>query len=339
MYYFAMILHWFFLKQVETLYILTLLVSVNVNRVFSVNKNLLLQNHSFILKLGLFKLAQVKSNCVVINQSNIVSYKEYTQDDISMLLTKVDYLKIDDIKLDLDFIQKVEASRKVYKGNHSNQINYFININEGYEKYIDAMKSKYKKELRREVRRFYEAFDAVNIVYFNKSNEVEKFMSDMQSIHNSSWKNGTLNELNVATVSKLANKGKWLGVVLYADGSPISYMHGILDSDDEYLLINNGYIDALKHLKPGKVLISKIIENHMQFNIRTIDFGSGSSVYKKIFCNDSHNIYSALITIKHSKYALLFQVQTWLDTFYSLVKRCSEKLNLDHKLRKIARSR
>ena len=321
------------------LYILTLLVFVNVSRICAVNKNLFLQNHLFILKLGLFKLVQVTSNCVSINQSNIDSYKEYTQGDINKLLTKVDYLKIDDIKLDLDFIQKIEASRKVYKGNNSNQINYFINMNEGYEKYIDAMKSRYKKELRREVRRLYEGFEVVNIVYFNKLNEVENFMSDMQSIHNKSWKNGTLNELSIDTVSALVNKGQWLGVVLYADGAPISYMHGILDSDDAYFLINNGYDDALKHLKPGKVLISKIIENHIQFNIRSIDFGSGSSVYKKIFCNDSNDIYSSLITNKRSKFAFLFQVQTWLDTFYSLVKHCSEKLNLDHKLRKMVRSR
>jgi len=302
-----------------------------------VNKNLSFQNHLFQLRLGLFKLAKIKSSCVAINQRNIDNYKNYSNSDINKLLIKIDYLKVDDIKLDLDFIQKIEASRKVYKGNSSNQINYFINLDNGYEKYIEAMKSKYKKELRREVRRFYEAFETVELVYFNQQNEVSRFMADMQTIHNKSWKNGTLNELEVATVNELANKKQWLGAILYANGNPISYMHGTLNSDDEYLLINNGYDDAAKNFKPGKVLISKIIENHTQFNIKSIDFGSGDSVYKKIFCNDVNDIYSALITKKHSRYAFLFQIQAWLDNFYSFVKRTSEKLKLDHKLRAIVR--
>lgn len=301
------------------------------------NKKLLFQSHLFQLKLGLFKLAQIKSTCLGINQSNVDTYKNYSNNDIDKLLTEVDYLKVDDINVDLDFIQKIEVSRKAYKGNSTNQINYFINLDNGYEKYIEAMKSKYKKELRREVRRFYEAFETIDIVYFNQQNEVTQFMSDMQSIHNKSWKNGTLNELETDTVNELVTKGQWLGVILYANGNPISYMHGILNMDGEYLLIKNGYDDSSKHLKSGKVLISKIIENHMKFKIKTINFGSGSSVYKKIFCNDANDIYSALITHKHSKYAFLFQVQSGLDIFYSFVKRTSEKLNLDHKLRTIAR--
>jgi hypothetical protein len=301
-----------------------------------VNKNLPFQSHLFILKLGLFKLAQIKSICVEINQSNIDIYRKYLQSDIDELLLQVDYLKVDDIKVDLDFIQKIEGSRNVYKGNNSNQINYFLNLNEGYEKYIEAMKSKYKKELRREVRKFYEVFQTVNIVYFKQQDEVYRFMSDMKSIHNNSWKCGTLNELETDILNELVDKGLWLGVILYANGNPISYMHGELNSED-YLLMNNGYDGSLKHLKPGKVLISKIIENHMQFNIKSIDFGSGSSVYKKIFCNDLNDIYSALITNKRTKYAFLFQVQGGLDLFYSFVKRTSEKLNLDHKLRTIVR--
>lgn len=301
------------------------------------NKNLPVQNHLFILKLGLFKITQIKSICLAINQSNIDLYKNHSQSDIADLLTKIDYLKVDDIKVDHDFIQKIEDSRKVYKGNNSNQINYFLNLNEGYEKYIEAMKSKYKKELRREVRRFYEAFETIDIVYFNQHNDISRFMSDMQCIHNKSWKNGTLNELATETVNELTDKELWLGVILYANGNPISYMHGTLNNDNEYLLIINGYDDALKHLKPGKVLISKIIENHMQFNIKSIDFGSGSSVYKKTFCNDANDIYSALITNRGTKFAFLFQIQTWLDNFYSFVKRTSEKFNLDHKLRTIVR--
>lgn len=302
------------------------------------NKNLSAQKHLFLLKLGLFKLAQINSVCVVINQRNIDFYKGHSQCDIDKLLIGTDYLKIDEIKLDGNFINNIELSRAVYKGNASNQINYFINLEHGYEKYIDAMKSRYKKELRREVRRFYEAFDTVDVVYFSKLNEVERFMVDMQTIHNNSWKKGTLNELQANEVNGFANNERWLGVVLYANDKPISYMHGVRN-DDEYLLINNGYDDTSKHLKPGKVLISKIIENHMLHNISSIDFGSGSSAYKKIFCNDANDIYSALITNKSSKYAFLFQFQSGLDALYSFVKRTSERLNLDHKLRKLVRSR
>ena len=303
------------------------------------NKNLSFQSHFFLLRLGLFKIAKIKSNCVAINQSNIHLYKNYTQCQINDLLTKIDYFKIDDINVNLNFIEKFEAQRKVYKGNNSNLINYYINLVDGYDNYIDAMKSKYKKELRREVRRFYEAFESVTIVYFNKPHEVDSFMTDMQSIHSKSWKKGTLNEVAKDTVSKLTEQDEWLGVVLYANAKPISYMHGVLNSDNEYLLINNGYDDDYKNLKSGKVLISKIIENHMQFNIKAIDFGSGSSTYKKIFCNDSNKIYSSLITTKGSLYAFLFRVQIWLDGFYMVIKRISEKLNIAHKLRKIVRSR
>jgi hypothetical protein len=304
-----------------------------------VNINLPFQSHFFLLRLGLFKVAKIKSNCVAINQSNIHLYKDYTQCQINDFLKKTDYFKIDDINVNLNFIEKFETGRKVYKGNNSNLINYYINLVDGYDNYIADMKSKYKKELRREVRRFYEAFESVTIVYFNKSDEVDTFMADMKNIHSKSWKKGTLNEVAKASVTKLTSQGEWLGVVLYANGKPISYMHGILNSDNEYLLINNGYDDDYKSLKSGKVLISKIIENHMQFDIKAIDFGSGSSTYKKIFCNDSNKIYSSLITSKGSSYAFLFQVQIWLDNFYMFIKRISEKLNFAHKLRKIVRSR
>jgi len=304
-----------------------------------VNKNVNFQSHLFLLRLGLFKLFRIKSTCITINQTNIDIYKEYSQSDIDKILSKVSYLKVDDIKLDLNLIQKIESSRSIYKGNNSNQINYFINLDNGYDKYIEAMKSKHKKELRREVRRFYEAFESVDIVYFSKQDQVSRFMVDMQGIHNNSWKNGTLNELEINTVNGLVNIGSWLGVIIYGNGNPISYMHGRLSKDHEYLLINNGYVESTKNLKPGKVLISKIIENHSEFDIMSIDFGSGSSVYKKIFCNDSNDIYSSLISRKLTKFSLLFSLQIALDTLYSLVKRTSEKLNLDHKLRKIVRNR
>lgn len=293
--------------------------------------------HFLQLKLGLYNLFKLKCTCLKINQSNIDIYKQQSLIQLKNLLNDVNYLKVDDIDFEQDFIDTLETVGCVYKGNQSNLINYFINIEQGYSSYIDQMKSKHKKELRREVRRFYEAFTDVKIIYYSTSEDIQKFMITMAEVHEKSWKKGTLACIDPQDINKLVKQESWLGVILYADNKPVSYMHGALKSDGKYFLIDNAYCEEQKRLKPGKVIISKIIENHESYGIKKIDFGSGMSTYKKIFCNDSQKIYSALISKPFTKIAFIFQCQKTLDIIYSTIKKLSAKLNIEHKIRKVVR--
>jgi hypothetical protein len=293
--------------------------------------------HFLQLKLGLYNLFKLKCTCLQINQSNVDIYKNQSQQQFMDLLNTVNYLKVDDIDFEPCFINILEGLGSVYKGNKSNLINYYINIEQGYTSYIDQMKSKHKKELRREVRRFYEVFTDVDIVYYKTDEDVLNFMNASQEIHKNSWKKGILESTDKKSVDKLVMENEWLGVVLFADNKPISYMHGALKTGGKYYLIDNAYCEADKKLKPGKVIISKIIENHGSHNISKIDFGSGMSTYKKIFCNDSHKIYSALISKKLTKASFMFQCQKTLDLTYSGIKKLTTKLNIEHKIRKLVR--
>jgi hypothetical protein len=303
------------------------------------HRNLTSFSQTFKLKLGLFTVAHFDGSCIRINPNNYYDFKNLSPLDFKDLLRNTDYLKIDDLVADEHFIRTLECSGEIYKGNTSNQVNYFINLDDGYEKYIDDMKSKYKKELRREVRRFYEAFESVEVTYFDKSKEMTTFLDDMLKVHTESWKKGILAEIKDTEITKLINEGQWLGVIVYANGIPISFMHGKLNqTTGEYLLISNGYVESAKNLKPGKIIISKIIEQHSQFNINRIDFGSGDSVYKKIFCNDVNNIYTVKVSRKWSKFYFIFLMQSSLDAFYKQIKSLSQYLNFEHKLRAIVRS-
>lgn len=295
------------------------------------------QTHFLQLKLGLYNLFKLKCTCLRINQSNIDIYIQQTTLQLRRLLSDIDYFKVDDINFEQSFIDTLETVGCVYKGNERNLINYFINIEQGYSSYIDQMKSKYKKELRREVRRFYEAFSDVEIIYYKKNDDIKPFMAAMSEIHEQSWKKGTLASVDQIDINKLVVREHWLGVILYADNKPVSYMHGELKPDGKYLLIDNAYSEEQKKLKPGKVIISKIIENHESYGIKKIDFGSGMSTYKKIFCNDSQKIYSALISKPFTRVALIFQCQKALDMIYSAIKKLSIKLNIEHRVRKLVR--
>ena len=295
------------------------------------------QTHFLQLKLGLYNLFKLKCTCLKINPSNIDIYKQQSRNQLKTLLDNINYLKIDDIDFEQTFIDTLETIGCVYKGNESNLINYFINIEDGYSSFIEQMKSKHKKELRREVRRFYEAFTDVEIIYYKKNNDIQPFMTAMSEIHEQSWKKGTLASVDHTDINKMVERGHWLGVILYADNKPESYMHGELKSDGKYLLIDNAYSEEQKKFKPGKVIISKIIENHESYEIKKIDFGSGMSTYKKIFCNDSQKIYCALISKSYTKIAFIFQCQKALDIIYSTIKKLSTKLNIDHRIRSIVR--
>ena len=212
------------------------------------DNNLTYSNQTFKLKLGLFTLVDFNGTCIIINPNNYYAFKKYSTTDYKNLLSSTDYLKIDDLVVDENFIRTLELSGAIYKGNISNQINYFINLDDGYEKYIDNMKSKYKKELRREVRRFYEAFDNVEISYFNTSEEMQTFLGDMSKIHAESWKKGILTEIKDIDITELLKEEQWLGVIVYANGVPISFMHGRLNqTSGEYLLISNGYIESVSY--------------------------------------------------------------------------------------------
>ena len=294
--------------------------------------------HFLQLKLGLYNLFKLKCTCLKINQSNIEIYKQLSHEQLQNRLNVVDFLKIDDIDFEQRLVDKLETVGCVYKGNENNLINYFINIEEGYSNYIDQMKSKHRKELRREVRRFYEAFSDVEIIYYKKNDDIQAYIAAMSEIHEQSWKKGTLASVAELDIMRLVEKEHWLGVILYADNKPVSYMHGELKPDGKYLLIENAYCEEQKRLKPGKVIISKIIENHENHEIKKIDFGSGLSTYKKIFCNDSQKIYSALISKPFTKIAFMFQCQKVLDITYSAIKKLSIKLKIEHRIRSIARS-
>ncbi|MCJ8320351.1 MAG: GNAT family N-acetyltransferase [Colwellia sp.] len=295
------------------------------------------QTHFLQLKLGLYNLFKFKCTYLQMNPSNIDIYKQQSQNQLKNLLENINYLKIDDIDFEQNFVDTVESIGCVYKGNESNLINYFINIEDGYASFIDQMKSKHRKELRREVRRFYEAFTDVELIYYKKNDDIQPFMTSMTEIHDQSWKKGTLASVDQLDINKLATREHWLGVILYADNKPVSYMHGELEPDGKYLLIENAYCEEQKRLKPGKVIISKIIENHESYGIKKIDFGSGMSTYKKIFCNDSQKIYSALISKPFTKIAFIFQCQKTLDMIYSTIKKLSIKLNIEHRIRSIVR--
>ena len=129
------------------------------------------QTHFLQLKLGLYNLFKFKSTYLQMNPSNIDIYKQQSQNQLKNLLENINYLKIDDIDFEQNFVDTVESIGCVYKGNESNLINYFINIEDGYASFIDQMKSKQRKELRREVRRIYEAFTDVELIYYKKNDD------------------------------------------------------------------------------------------------------------------------------------------------------------------------
>ena len=60
------------------------------------------QKNQFSLKLGLIKIAQIDSTCVVINQRNVNLLKPASQIGIDELLFKANYLKIDGIDFDFE---------------------------------------------------------------------------------------------------------------------------------------------------------------------------------------------------------------------------------------------
>lgn len=322
-----------------------IVISIHDEDNLIVKATLIREQRVFKIKFGYSKIVKQTGKSLLLNKSGlcIVSNKlsaeaqKMLAETIKKELNGVDFITISEIEPIELFIKYLESKISIYKTEKSNLINYKINLSGGFQKYFDELNSKLRTKFSKEVRKFYGLFDGnVEVNAFTKEEHINQFMKDCTDIYNESWKDRKINNVKLSDVQRYVRNSEWLGYILYANKEPIAFYHGFV-RDNQYALVVNGYKAKYRAYGPGKVLLNKMLELSDDEPYNIIDLGSGTSQYKRQCSNECHEIYSAYIAKKTSKFGVIFMMQTILDETYSRIRNILQKMKLDVYARRIVR--
>jgi CelD/BcsL family acetyltransferase involved in cellulose biosynthesis len=159
-----------------------------------------------------------------------------------------------------------------------------MELSKTYAEVLKGLSHDLRKEIRRTAKRIQADFDNVDVKCFEKPDEVETLIRDVESIAAISWQRRFgLGFRNTERMRQLllfqAKKGWLLAYVLYVEAKPctfwLGYLHeGVFTSD--YLAFDPDF----SKYSPGTVLQARVLEDLCARHAKSIDLGLGDDYYK-----------------------------------------------------------
>jgi len=159
-----------------------------------------------------------------------------------------------------------------------------MELSKTYAEVLKGLSHDLRKEIRRTAKRIQADFDNVDVKCFEKPDEVETLIRDVESIAAISWHRRVGGGFrNTERMRQLllfqAKKGWLLAYVLYVEAKPCTFWLGYLHEGvftSEYLAFDPDF----SKYSPGTVLQARVLEDLCARHAKSIDFGLGDQLYK-----------------------------------------------------------
>lgn len=162
-----------------------------------------------------------------------------------------------------------------------------------YEDYLARRSGKTRSNLRRYGRKFEEAFpDAIEFRTFRDPGELDRLLADTGTVYAATYQHalgvGFSDSGIEREVTTLALARGWFrGFVLYVDGTPCAFWHGIRYGR-VFSTGPTGYDPAFGSHRVGTYVLGRMVEElSREEGLEWIDFGFGDAEYKQHFGDES----------------------------------------------------
>jgi hypothetical protein len=222
--------------------------------------------------------------------------------------------------------------------------NYFIKLSDynTFDEYLLKFSAKSRSTLKRKVRKA----EAAGFTYklYSKAEDVKEFHSYACDVGKDTYQNNLFDSSIPSEDSyrnemlQLAEKGHFLGGVLFKDEKPCAYLYTPIN-EKQYVYAYLGYLPEFSKFSPGTVLQFQVFQRIFDEEPKAqfFNFTEGDGQHKEFFSTDKKVCCNCLI-IENSLYNyLLLKTQTSFDSFSALLGRVLDKYNLRAKIKKIIR--
>ena len=162
-----------------------------------------------------------------------------------------------------------------------------------YDEYVGRRSSKTRSNLRRYSRKFEAAFpDAIELRSFHEPADLDRLLEDTRAVYEGTYHRalgvGFSDSGVEREVTTLALARGWFrGFVLYVDGKPCAFWHGIRYGR-VFSTGPTGYDPAFGTHRVGTYVLGRMVEElSREQGLEWIDFGFGDAEYKQHFGDES----------------------------------------------------
>jgi CelD/BcsL family acetyltransferase involved in cellulose biosynthesis len=164
------------------------------------------------------------------------------------------------------------------------QPHWYMELSETYEEVLKGLSHDLRKEIKRTAKRIQADFGSVVVKCFEKPDDLEILIRDVESIAATSWHRrvggGFRNTERVRQLLLFQAKRGWLlAYVLYVEAKPRAFWLGHLYQGvfcSEYMAFDPDF----SKYSPGTVLQARVLEDLCAKHAKSIDLGLGDLLYK-----------------------------------------------------------
>jgi CelD/BcsL family acetyltransferase involved in cellulose biosynthesis len=172
------------------------------------------------------------------------------------------------------------------------QPHWYMELSKTYEEVLRGLSHDLRKEIRRTAKRIEADFEGVNVRCFQKPEELETLIRDVESVAAISWQrrigSGFRDPEHMRQLLLFQAKKGWLRTyVLYVDAKPRAFWLGSLYEGvffSEYMAFDPDF----SKYSPGTVLQARVIEDLCANHTKGIDLGLIDLLYKRRFGTSRH---------------------------------------------------
>ena len=193
-----------------------------------------------------------------------------------------------------------------YKTEESESNTLVVDCDIEFDEYIKSnMKGKYRREMKRKIRRFEESGN-LKLIEMREKQEIEKGLTYFYDIEDSGWKGKEGTSLKRSYYGEyykdlayhFSKENKFRLYFLQLNNEYIAGIYAIIDRETLFL-VKIGYSDDFSRYSPSSILFYLMFEQlFMDKKIRKIDFYGSFNQYQKIFGKQTRKKYSITICNK-----------------------------------------
>jgi Acetyltransferase (GNAT) domain len=223
------------------------------------------------------------------------------------------------------------------------QRRYLLDAPELIDKYDQKFSAKTRNNLRRKFRKMEREHGPLVTREMCAPEEMDDFLRDGGQVIEAGWKakvlGDELTELRRRYYRLLADRGMFLGFVLYAGDRPVAMADGLINGST-FHFEHIAFDPEFGRHSPGLGLLLEVFSRiyTREYGFDLIDFGYGHAAYKAQYTNRGYPEVFAYFYRDRPKLRIALVALAAYHAAYDGVKALLEKLNLRQKIKKLVRS-
>ena len=192
---------------------------------------------------------------------------------------------------------------------HPGKRSPYLQITQDWDSYLRTRNSKFRNSLDRNERAL-NRIGQVNIRFLSGIEIVQSGLEEVMAIERQSWKQQARSAITArdwersfyeAYVPRAAECGAVSLAIMQVDGRPVSYDMGLIQGG-RYSSLKTSYVDDIKAVAPGKIMIAHVIRFLMEQRLEEYDF-LGDAVDYKLAWTDTVRPHVSLQIYRNRLYA------------------------------------